>query len=149
MTSEQRRAYRILGVAPGSSKEDVRQAYRDLAQVWHPDRFSHNDRLREKAQINLGRINQAFEVLKDVEPVGPRPSRLSMVMSAVLDIGDIRQSREIHDLRDAEKAQVFRNEPVVLGVDGAADRERGGRVVWLLVLVLLAAVLAVLATVLR
>jgi curved DNA-binding protein CbpA len=149
MTSEQRRAYRILGVAPGASKDEVKQAYRDLAQVWHPDRFSHSDRLRDKAQVNLGRINEAFDVLKDYEPVGPRPSRLSMAMSAVLDIGDIRQSREIHGMREAEKAQAFRREPVVLGVNRGADRERSGRAVWLLVLVLLAAVLAVLATVLQ
>ena len=88
------RAYRVLGLAPGSSKEEVRQAYRDLAQVWHPDRFSHSDRLEAKAQKNLKRINEAFEVLKNYEPPpgGPRVSRLSTTMSTLRDLGDLMQS---------------------------------------------------------
>ena len=40
-----RRAYKILGLYPGSSQAEVKSAYRDLAQVWHPDRFAHDERL--------------------------------------------------------------------------------------------------------
>jgi len=47
------RCYEILGLQPGASLEQVKQAYRDLAMVWHPDRFSHNPRLQEKAQEEL------------------------------------------------------------------------------------------------
>jgi len=61
-------AYRLLGLAPGASLDDVKTAYRDLAQVWHPDRFPENDRLREKAQLNLQRINEAYAVLRDFRP---------------------------------------------------------------------------------
>lgn len=58
-------AYRLLGLAPGASPDEVKIAYRDLAQVWHPDRFPDNDRLREKAIANLQRINEAYTVLRD------------------------------------------------------------------------------------
>jgi hypothetical protein len=61
-------AYRLLGLAPGASLDDVKTAYRDLAQVWHPDRFPENERLREKAQLNLQRINEAYAVLRDYRP---------------------------------------------------------------------------------
>ncbi|HET9708685.1 MAG TPA: J domain-containing protein, partial [Gemmatimonadales bacterium] len=40
--------------------------YRDLAQVWHPDRFPDNNRLQEKAQQNLQRINEAYALLRDL-----------------------------------------------------------------------------------
>ncbi len=116
MTRDHRRAYRILGIPPGSPKDTVKQAYRDLAQVWHPDRFQHSDRLHEKAQKNLARINEAFAVLKDHEPSeSVRTSRLSMTMSAVMDLGDIMQTREIHRMRDVRQPP-GRNRDVVLGV---------------------------------
>jgi hypothetical protein len=46
-----------------------------LAQVWHPDRFAGNDRLREKAEEKLKEINQAYEKLRR-NPSGapPRPA---------------------------------------------------------------------------
>ncbi|MDV2478772.1 MAG: DnaJ domain-containing protein [bacterium] len=58
--SEQRRCYEILGLEPGASPERVKQAYRDLVQVWHPDRFEHDPRLQEKAQEKLKEINEAY-----------------------------------------------------------------------------------------
>jgi hypothetical protein len=68
MTLDPVQAYRLLGLAPGASPEDVKTAYRDLAQVWHPDRFPENERLREKALTNLQRINEAYAVLRDYRP---------------------------------------------------------------------------------
>jgi curved DNA-binding protein CbpA len=56
--------YRILGLKPGASREKVKQAYRDLVTVWHPDRFSHNPRLQRKAEEKLTAINQAYERLE-------------------------------------------------------------------------------------
>ena len=57
--------YEILRIKPGASPEEVKLAYRDLAMVWHPDRFpANNPRLQEKAQEELKRINTAYEVLK-------------------------------------------------------------------------------------
>ena len=56
--------YQILGLRSNASMEDIKQAYRDLVNVWHPDRFSHNPRLQEKAQEKLKEINIAFEKLR-------------------------------------------------------------------------------------
>lgn len=57
--------YEILELKPGASLEDVKQAYKDLAMVWHPDRFSTaNPRVKERAQEKLKRINAAYEMLK-------------------------------------------------------------------------------------
>ena len=73
--------YRTLDVEPGASPDDVRAAWRDLAQVWHPDRFQGNPRLQEKAQETLKRINEAYESLKRLEAgektrgAGPPPKR--------------------------------------------------------------------------
>jgi curved DNA-binding protein CbpA len=65
------RCYGILGLEPGASAEEVKQAWRDLAQVWHPDRFAGNERLRQKAQEKLTEVNEAYQVLRD-ESAGQR-----------------------------------------------------------------------------
>jgi hypothetical protein len=77
-------AYRLLGLSPGASPDDVKTAYRDLAQVWHPDRFPENERLREKAELNLRRINEAYAVLRDHRPV-PMPLAAPMPSVATVD----------------------------------------------------------------
>jgi hypothetical protein len=56
--------YQILELNAGASWEEVKQAYRELALVWHPDRFSDNPKLQYKAQEKLKIINQAYEMLK-------------------------------------------------------------------------------------
>jgi hypothetical protein len=46
------------------TEAQLKQAYHDLVQVWHPDKHSHNARLQRKADEKMKEINQAYEVLK-------------------------------------------------------------------------------------
>jgi hypothetical protein len=94
MKMDERRAYRVLGLPRGVSGEEVHAAYRDLAQVWHPDRFSHNERLKAKADRNFARINEAYQLLKDRDPsTAPPPSSpVSATLDTVRDLGDILQT---------------------------------------------------------
>jgi hypothetical protein len=59
--------YELLGVAPGSSMQELKTAHRDLAKVWHPDRFAHDPRLQQKAQDKLKEINEAYDRLMSVK----------------------------------------------------------------------------------
>lgn len=63
MNEELNKYYEVLGVAPDTSGQELKGAYRDLAKVWHPDRFSHDPRLQQKAQEKLKEINEAYERL--------------------------------------------------------------------------------------
>ena len=58
------RCIEILGVKPSASEEEVTQAYRDLAKVWHPDRFADNPRLQKKAEEKLKEVNAAYEYVR-------------------------------------------------------------------------------------
>jgi curved DNA-binding protein CbpA len=58
------RCFEILELDRGASVEEAKQAYKDIANVWHPDRFSHNPRLREKAEKKLKEINAAYATVK-------------------------------------------------------------------------------------
>ena len=57
--------YEVLELEPGASWEQVRQAYRDLAYVWHPDRYPDSrPLLKRKAEDKLKAINAAYEYLR-------------------------------------------------------------------------------------
>lgn len=66
------RYYEILGIVRGASPQEIKQAWRDLAQVWHPDRFPGNPRLRKKAQETLKQVNEAYDVLRGARGAPPR-----------------------------------------------------------------------------
>lgn len=57
------RCLEALGLAPGASAQELKAAYRDMAKVWHPDRFTHDPRLQQKAQERLKEINDAYRQL--------------------------------------------------------------------------------------
>jgi hypothetical protein len=54
----------VLGLKRGASPIAIKEAYRDLVKVWHPDRFGADARLRRKAEDKLKEINNAYRVLQ-------------------------------------------------------------------------------------
>jgi hypothetical protein len=67
----------VLALRPGATLVEIKEAYRDLVKVWHPDRFGSDARLRQKAEDKLKEINKAYLVLQSdrgggsaVEPDG-------------------------------------------------------------------------------
>jgi GUN4-like/DnaJ domain len=60
--------YQVLEIEVGASQDDIKQAYKELAMVWHPDRFSDNLKLQKRAEEKLKRINAAYEFLKSYQP---------------------------------------------------------------------------------
>lgn len=59
-----KRFFEILELDPGASLDEVKQAYKDIVSVWHPDRFSNNPRLKQKAEEKLKEANLAYEKVK-------------------------------------------------------------------------------------
>ena len=57
--------YEVLGISSNASIDEIKQAYRDLTQVWHPDRYAHNSRLQQKAEAQLKTINLAYEKIME------------------------------------------------------------------------------------
>ena len=57
--------YQVLGVSSDASVNEIKQAYKDLVQVWHPDRHAHNPRLQRKAEAKLKAINSAYEIIME------------------------------------------------------------------------------------
>ena len=63
MVTSRSGALQILGLPENASDQEIRRAHRDLAAVWHPDRFTNNELLRKRAERELKDINVARDFL--------------------------------------------------------------------------------------
>ena len=61
-------ALTVLGLSPDADREDIASAYRELAQMLHPDKYGDNKRLRERAERQMRSINEARDVLLKSAP---------------------------------------------------------------------------------
>ena len=52
--------YKILGVSPTASDDEIKQAYRDLVRKYHPDKYANTD-LAEMATEKMKEVNAAYE----------------------------------------------------------------------------------------
>jgi DnaJ domain len=53
----------VLALRPGATAGEIKEAYRDMVKVWHPDRLGSDPRLRQKAEDKLKQINKAYQIL--------------------------------------------------------------------------------------
>jgi len=59
-----RKSLEILELDHEPGLDEAKQAYKDLVNVWHPDRFNENPRLRERAEKKLKEVNLAYETVE-------------------------------------------------------------------------------------
>jgi hypothetical protein len=68
-------AWRILDLEPGADEATIKQAFRDEARAWHPDKHTGDARLSAKANEKLKRINAAYELLLKLRVRTGQPPR--------------------------------------------------------------------------
>lgn len=65
--------YKVLGVSPDASDEEVKKAYRDLARKYHPDKYTDTD-LSELAAEKMKEVNAAYEAVQQMRARGESTS---------------------------------------------------------------------------
>lgn len=119
--------FQILEVEPQATQIEIKQAYRDLILVWHPDRFCDNPRLQQKAEGKIKQINAAYEFLKSHQPqitqteTIPSPKSKQPTEPSI-NCDKLRQLLELKKWKDAD----FETKRLLLEM---AHREKDG---WLL-----------------
>jgi len=54
--------FQVMNLTKDVSMDEIRQRWRELSKVWHPDRFQ-DPREKDLAQIKFIEINEAYSVL--------------------------------------------------------------------------------------
>jgi curved DNA-binding protein CbpA len=125
--------YSVLDLKPGATTEELREAYRSLVRVWHPDRFTGDPAFQARAQEKLKQINLAYEFLIALErnkeqTVKARNSEGVQIDRFVYHEGSCEQVASRWDAEDPMQSR----EPLQMGSDGNlvsfASGERGVRV---------------------
>ncbi|MEP7152513.1 MAG: DnaJ domain-containing protein [Nitrospira sp.] len=57
--------YAVLELSPTATEAEIKRAWHEHMQVWHPDRFVHSPALHRKAEARTQLINQAYQTLSD------------------------------------------------------------------------------------
>jgi PEGA domain/DnaJ domain len=117
MRDKLEQSLRVLGLGPDATEEAIKEAYRDLVKVWHPDRFGSDARLGAKAQDRLKEVNAAFEQLRGYRPPDSRPSHET---ARGYRPPDSRPSYETAPPVEAPQPVVVRREKA--GLTGASPR---------------------------
>ena len=57
--------YTLLELLPTATEPEIKKAWHEQLQVWHPDRFTHAPALHQKAEARTKLLNQAYQTLSD------------------------------------------------------------------------------------
>ena len=96
--SDIEKAYTTLGLEPGASIKEVREAHRDLCLVWDASRFDDNSQIQKKALDQLGRIDEAFETLRAFHG-GSAKTEGEKASSPLLEKGEVQPADQAENSR--------------------------------------------------
>jgi len=66
--------YRLLELQPGATAGEVREAYRVLSRVWHPDRFGGSPEMLARATARQQDLNDAYQRITQALQSGDAPT---------------------------------------------------------------------------
>ena len=106
--------YEVLGLSPGATEEEVKKAYRELVQKYHPDKYAGNP-LEDLAQEKMKEINEAYDTItknRGQRAYAPSGGGYSGAYGGTGAFGEVRRLIQTGRLQEAEAAlEAMSNHP--------------------------------------
>lgn len=81
--------FEVLGLTPNASAEDAQEAYRSLAQIFHPDRYADSPpRVKEEAERRMKELTGAYSAVKKAVRLRDEAARQQVIDLDEADVGD-------------------------------------------------------------
>lgn len=84
--------YKVLGVSPDASDDEIKKAYRALARKYHPDNYNGSD-LADLAEEKMKEVNEAYDAVKKMREAGQSYSGQSSFSSSGSYSGGLAEAR--------------------------------------------------------
>ena len=90
--------YKVLGISPSATDEQVKSAYRELAKKYHPDNYANNP-LADLAQEKMKAINEAYDQIVKERQSGHTQNGYSGASAGAGHTGYTSGSSQFGDIR--------------------------------------------------
>lgn len=93
--------YKVLGISPNASDDEVKKAYRELAKKYHPDNYINNP-LKDLADEKMKEINEAYDKIINERQNGRTSYSSSSSNSSSTSFSQVRQMIANGDISGAD-----------------------------------------------
>lgn len=95
--------YKVLGVSPSATEDEVKKAYRELIKKYHPDNYSGSP-LEDLASEKMKEVNEAYdEIMRQRKTGGRNYAKSSYSSNAGSNYNDVRNLIRSNRIADAEQ----------------------------------------------
>ena len=116
-------SYKTLGIYPGSSAEEIRNAYKSRVKAFHPDLYEHNKNEKQLAEKKLTLINIAYETIrssiKDHPPSQPMEFKPEQYCQEHYNLRTDTHPKNHHDTERSNKPGNVKIEDRITSIDRA------------------------------
>ena len=100
--------YKILGVSPDATDDEIKKAYRELAKKYHPDTYANNP-LADLAEEKMKQINEAYEEIQKIRAGKSTYSGSNSYSSGASTSSELLRARQSIVLGNYSEAEVILN----------------------------------------
>ena len=96
--------YKVLGISPNATDDEVKAAYRAMARKYHPDNYINNP-LADLAQEKMQEINEAYDAIQSMRQTHSRRQNTADAYSSYGsgEYADIRRLLNLKKVIEADE----------------------------------------------